>query len=333
MKKSRYYAPVIVSVYDRPHHFKQCIESLKRNEGADKTRLFISSDGPVDTPESKEKVRLVREYIASITGFKKVYSFCPTENTEGRIKITTFENVKSDYPSYIKTEDDNVFSPYALRYFNQGLYYFEDDPKIHAICGYMYPNFPDKNFEQLYLPCLSFWGTGFWRDKDIYPNFNEVKLAKEILADSVLFTKVNRILPHMAPMIKAIIDGKLQAGDVTRCNYIIKHDQMCVFPSVSLVQNIGNDGTGVNCGTDTAFDNQKISEHPVNFNHEKPKEIDPKHIEWLRIYFGGTKAIIRGYLIRQDFITNNAFIKFLIRRSLAVGRYVNNRLQQNNNHV
>ena len=47
--KIKQYAPVLVTVYDRPNHFKQCIESLLKNPGVSETTLFISSDGPKDS--------------------------------------------------------------------------------------------------------------------------------------------------------------------------------------------------------------------------------------------------------------------------------------------
>lgn len=298
------YAPIVVSVYDRPNHFKACVESLAKNKGAEKTLLFISSDGPRDAI-SAEKVRAVRDYIKTIKGFKEVFAFCPEENTSGKIKRSVYERIKSDFPRYIRTEDDNVFSPYALKYFNEGLELFEDDPRIHAICGYMYPGFPSRDYKQVYLQCFAGWGAAFWRDKDIYPGFDEKKLAKEVLSQRALFNKVNSRLPHMAPMNKSIAEGKLTAGDVTRCNYIIYHNKICVFPSISLVRNIGNDGTGEHCNVNKIYENQKIADQEIKFHMAEQKEPLISDTRWLSRHFGKVfqTSIIHSHLI---FFHNNA---------------------------
>ncbi len=39
-------APIVIFVYNRPWHTKQTIESLQKNLYADKSDLFIFSDGP-----------------------------------------------------------------------------------------------------------------------------------------------------------------------------------------------------------------------------------------------------------------------------------------------
>ena len=323
LRSSEKYAPIIVSVYDRPHHFQKCIESLSRNVDAENTILFISSDGPTNTQESKDRVNQVREYLKSINGFKRVVSYCPRTNTNGAIKGTVFERVKSDFSTYIKTEDDNIFAPYALKYFNQNLEIYKDDPSVHAVCGYMYPDFPYDQKEQIFLKCFSFWGTAFWRDKDIYPEIDEIQFINEIFQNKMLYTKINKTLPHLAPMMKAMVNGELQAGDVTRCAYMIKNEQVSVFPSLSLVQNIGNDGTGLNCQTDESFAEQKITRGEITISSRKPSFTDPKHASWLQRFFGGKKSIIRGQLIWHEHSTTSVIVQKMIALVLLTGRKIN----------
>ncbi len=64
-------APIVLFVYNRPWHTRQTVEALKRDEMANESDLFIFSDGPKDG-KAKEKVQEVRNYIKTITGFKKV---------------------------------------------------------------------------------------------------------------------------------------------------------------------------------------------------------------------------------------------------------------------
>ncbi|HQM86111.1 MAG TPA: glycosyltransferase, partial [bacterium] len=63
-------SPIILFVYNRPWHTEQTLEALKKNELADKSELFIFSDG--SKVENDENVKKVREYIKSIEGFKSI---------------------------------------------------------------------------------------------------------------------------------------------------------------------------------------------------------------------------------------------------------------------
>jgi hypothetical protein len=292
-------APLWISVYDRPNHFRLCIESLARNKEASNTILYISSDGPVDDLSS-EKVSQVRDYIKSIRGFKDVIPFLPEENTRGEIKKKVINEVRSNHSKYILTEDDNVFSPVALNFFNTGLRLYESDQNVIAVSGYIYPGFPAKSCEQIFLRCIACWGIGLWRDKDLSLSYDEVGLSNEVLSNKELFRKVNNALPHAAPMIRAISNGQLTAGDVTRSIFAIKHNKYSVYPSVSLVRNIGHDGSGEHCGLNSTYSTQVIADQPTAFNIEKPTYAAAADEEWLANFFGGKWSKFYGWLIFWD---------------------------------
>jgi hypothetical protein len=281
------------------------------NREANETILYISSDGPSDQ-SSYANVSLVRQYIKSITGFKKIITFLPAENTRGEIKTTAWNEIRSNHSKYIFTEDDNVFSAGALDFFNKALTAYEDNEKIISVSGYMYPGFPAKNLEQIYLPCVSYWGVGLWRDKDLPPSFDEVSFSREILANKCLFGKVNRTLPHLAPMIKSIAEGRLKTSDVTRASFAIRYDKLSIYPSVSLVRNTGNDGSGANCGINDAYSNQAISNHFIEINLDKPTAANINDEKWLSKFLGGRRAELYGWLIFWELNANN-----VINRSIA----------------
>jgi len=52
-------APIVLFVFNRPMHTRQCLESLKKNELADESVLYIYADGPKENsskePTSKDK--------------------------------------------------------------------------------------------------------------------------------------------------------------------------------------------------------------------------------------------------------------------------------------
>ena len=74
-------APIALFVYNRPRHVRYCIESLQKNFFADKSELFIFSDGAKDCGQEKN-VRSVREYIRNIQGFKRLHIVEQPENKD-----------------------------------------------------------------------------------------------------------------------------------------------------------------------------------------------------------------------------------------------------------
>jgi len=64
-------SPIVLFVYNRPWHTRQTVEALQKNELAEESELFIFSDG-VKNDNDADKVKQVREYIKTISGFKKI---------------------------------------------------------------------------------------------------------------------------------------------------------------------------------------------------------------------------------------------------------------------
>ena len=106
------YAPIVVFGFNRPDALKNTIASLLRNEEAKDSDLFVFVDGPRDGKVGeKEKVKEVREYVKSMTGFKSLhYTFA--ENNKGLANsiIGGVSEVINQYGRVIILEDDIVLS-------------------------------------------------------------------------------------------------------------------------------------------------------------------------------------------------------------------------------
>lgn len=315
------FAPVAISVYDRPHHFKACIESLRKNVGAEKTVLYISSDGP-GCDNSKILVQQVREYIKTIHGFKKIILFAPNENTRKTVWFETRQKVSDENERFIITEDDNIFSPFFLDFINNGLEIFADEPRVAAICGYNYPGFPFQKPEAVSLRCHAGWGYGTWRGKDLLSRVNQQSVATEVFGNKNLFAAINAGLPHMAPMMRLVLDGKLIAGDVTLCSLLYKENKVCIFPSMSLVRNMGNDGSGEHCGISSYYEKQLILEGKVPLS--RLKSLDPlkHHSSWLHGFFGGKFAELINWKFFWDVNLKSPLTRIILRFFFYVVRLI-----------
>lgn len=314
-------APIAVSVYNRPLHFRNCIESLRQNLGAEDTILYISSDGPKDD-RSRILVEQVRSYIKTIYGFKKIIAFTPNENTKKQVWYDTRQKLSDDNDRFIITEDDNVFSKFFLKFVNDGLNKYKYNDRVSAICGYNYPNFPMTRLESVALQHFTAWGYGTWRDRDVLSRFNMSALASDIFANKELFGSINRSIPHIAPMLRDMLDGRLIAGDVFVCSKLFMDNRICIFPSKSLVRNLGNDGSGEHCGVKNIYSEQSISNEEITL--EKLQSLTPLKINriWLYKYDGGQLEEFKSWLIFWEINKKYKYIRKLIKSSVGFFRLV-----------
>src|SRR5689334_19947926 len=114
-------APITLFVYNRPEHTRRTVEALLKNELAAESDLFIFSDAP-KKPESDESVRMVRDYIHAITGFKSV-TIIERDRNWGLADsiIDGVTSVVNQYGRIIVLEDDLVVSAHFLEYMNTAL--------------------------------------------------------------------------------------------------------------------------------------------------------------------------------------------------------------------
>ena len=63
-------APIVLFTYNRLNSLKNCINSLKKNEFCNESKIYIFSDGSKNYSD-KSKIKNIRKYIKKIKGFKK----------------------------------------------------------------------------------------------------------------------------------------------------------------------------------------------------------------------------------------------------------------------
>jgi glycosyltransferase involved in cell wall biosynthesis len=266
------YYPVVIPTLNRYTHFRRCVESLARNTYADQTELVIGLDFP---PAEKyvEGYRQIKDYLPTITGFKKVTVFERTENW-GPVKNNQalIDYVFANYDAVITTEDDNEFSPCFLDYMNQMLNHYRDDRRIATVSAYLPALFAVPSASGLlFSQETNAWGYGCWRDKyaDADERINTVKRMLGSWRSSLHSFLAYPACFRMA--VKMASKGKYW-GDVIRTQCNIANGTYQVRPAVSLSRNWGYDGSGVNCTVDTSMAYQPLSE-AVTF--DTPNDWEP----------------------------------------------------------
>ena len=132
-------APIALFVFNRPWHTRQTVEALRNNEGASESELFVFCDGP-RTERDDLPVDEVRQYVRTITGFKKI-TVVERDNNLGlaRSIVSGVTEIVNTFGCIIVIEDDSVTSRFFLKFMNEALLQYKNAQRVMHVSGYMYP--------------------------------------------------------------------------------------------------------------------------------------------------------------------------------------------------
>ena len=290
-------APVLIATHTRLDHLSKTVAALQMSDLAGLTELFIVSDAGRNDQEMKQ-VEVVRSYIDSIKGFKRLTKINRAENYGHFDNFQDATNlVFSSNEKIIKLEDDIITSPLFLKYMNDALDFYENDSRVVAVSGHLWDGFEFcGNDSTALLPAANCWGWGTWKNK-FYKIDHSPKLHELFLKKSSLFWKMNLMNPRLLGMVHASYRGELKAGDVNWMLNLILNNQLVLYPRKSLVRNIGFDGSGQNCNINPSLAKQIINlSIPVAVY--KLDELGIKNNKRaLFKYFGGYKQLAFQLLI------------------------------------
>lgn len=256
-------APIALFTYNRPWHTRQTVEALCRNIHADKSELFIFSDGP-KTDADAGAVSEVRQYIRRVSGFKQV-EILEQERNLGLAQsiIDGVTGLVRQHGRVIVVEDDIVTSPYFLQFINEALERYENDDRVMHVSGYMLPISPDDLPETFFYRAFSCWGWGTWQRA--WQHFR-----KDVHAARAAFPRSRRKEFNLGgcfdfwSQLEENAQGKRDTWAVFWYVTIFLRNGLCLHPSRSLVQNIGYDGSGTHCPGNNNFC-VSLADEPVRF--------------------------------------------------------------------
>ena len=271
-------APIVLFVYNRLNHTRQTLEALRKNDLASKSELIIYSDSAKNKNDLK-KVAKVRGYIKNIDGFKKIIIRKTKENIGlANSIINGVTKVVNEYGKIIVLEDDLVTSRFFLRFMNEALEAYKDEPRVASIHGYIYPikNLP----ETFFIKGADCWGWATWNNKwsifesdakKLLENVKKKNVEREInFNDSYNYTK----------MLKDQIKGKNDSWAIRWYVSAFLKNMMTLYPGQSYVQNIGFDNEGTHTKIKTVLfktnlvNRFKFSKIAVNEDFVSRKKIE-----------------------------------------------------------
>lgn len=282
------YAPVIIYTLNRDEHLRRCIESLKQDNMAKKTEIYIS----VDFPPSEKYIdgyERVKKYLKDgIDGFAAVHTFFQTSNLGPHLnRMFLIKMVMEKYDRYIESEDDSEFSPNFLQYMNEQLDRYVDDPEVYSVTAMSEPirreNYKYAVIKSVVLPIH---GMGTWSKKteELY----RIKSYEFVYGNARKFRKMRNFYHDYPYLFSLFVDEILfsrnklyadESGEIMWCDvpvsiYLALTSKYCIKPVISKCRDWGYDGSGVNTKkVDEAFYEQASIDASATYECQDNREI------------------------------------------------------------
>jgi hypothetical protein len=263
-------APIVLFTYNRPAHAARVVESLSRNREAAGSDLFVFSDA-AKGPHDAAQVRAVRDYLASIRGFRRIEVIERERNLglAGSI-VDGVTRLCASHGRAIVLEDDIVVSRFFLQYMNQALDRYEHAERVISIGCYMYPiaALPETFF--LRLPDC--WGWAVWkRSWDLFEADGAALLAQIRRRGMEHAFDFEGSYPYTR-MLEDQIRGRNDSWAVRWYAKALLMDRLTLYSGRSLTRNIGMDGSGMHAGATSAYEGE-AADSPIELS-EVPLEED-----------------------------------------------------------
>ena len=254
-------APIVLFVYNRPWHTRQVLEALKNNHLAEESVLYIFSDGPKknDGRENINKIKEVRKLLREENWCREVQITERKENlglAESIVQGVT--EVIEEHGKVIVLEDDIVTSSGFLQYMNSALSFYKDKEEVMHISGYMYPHKKELP-ETFFFNVTLCWGWATWKSSWKHFNDNSQGLWDEI-QNKDLITELDKFGgDYLSSQLAHNISGFLKTWFIKWHASVLLNGGFTLYPSISLVDNIGFDNTGVHNGEIALFKNETLA--------------------------------------------------------------------------
>lgn len=254
-------APITLFVYNRLEHTKKTIDALASNFLAIDSELIIFSDGP-KTEIDKSTILLLRNYLRSLQGFKKItihertFNFGLSNNI-----IDGVTKVCNDYGKIIVLEDDLITGPFFLTFMNEGLSKYQHTQNVCSIHGYIYPTNEELPYN-FFLKGADCWGWATW--KRSWDNFNQdgTFLYEQIKSLNLKREfNFNNTYDYFK-MLENQILGLNNSWAIRWYASMFLQNHLTLYPGKSLVNNIGFDNSGTHSDSNKIFD-VSICKHKI----------------------------------------------------------------------
>jgi hypothetical protein len=266
-------APVALFVYNRLELVKRTVEALKQNERASESDLKIFSDS-WKREKDKSAVEHVRNFIGGISGFRSVTIVAREQNLGlSRSIISGVTSLLQNHDALIVLEDDLVTSPYFLRYMNDALRMYANEPTVVSVHGYVYP-VSKRLPETFFLRGADCWGWGTWKRA-----WRTLRLEADILIEELRQGGRAREFDfdHSFPytrMLRKQANDKIDSWAVCWYASAFLANMLTLYPGRSLVNHVGTAETATHAWSLSNRFDVPLADSPIRVQPIPPVE-DP----------------------------------------------------------
>jgi hypothetical protein len=210
-------------------------------------------------------VAAVKKVAEETKGFRDV-RICTAEKSKGLARSITegVGSVCQEHGGAIVLEDDIVPLPGFLSFMNEALGKYRDNRNVMQISGYAYP-IPIEPLSHVFLPLTSCWGWATWQRAWTEYHWDREEAQKDLQnPDFVHRFDLGGAYPY-SQLLQDVVRGKSDSWGVIWYWNVFRRGGVSLFPSNSLVENIGWDGTGEHGSPDwqNVISSEKKSRSPV----------------------------------------------------------------------
>lgn len=279
-----YDIPILFVFFNRKDIALQTFQKIKFARPAS---LYLAQDGP-RRHEEAETVADVRKAITEAIDWQcEVHTLFREKNLGCSLGVKTAIDWLLENEEYgIILEDDCICNSSFFRFMEYMLLKYKDDQRIGMVAGSNLVKGFHPSFSYHFSRFKSCWGWGTWRrawkNMDMDMSWRK-KHLKDVINNSGFNGQYNS---KWRFQLKCIDNDYVSAWDWQWYFSLAAQNQLCVYPAVNLVTNIGNDSEA----THTSFGDISVESHELEFPLLEPGIVAP-NAEFDRLFSANENSL------------------------------------------
>lgn len=242
-------SPVVVFAYNRPDHLRQTLTALAAADLAAESRVRVYADGPRNEA-AREPVEAVRRVLDDPAWRDRFAAFevVASDANKGLAQaiIGGVAEVMETAGRAIVLEDDLIVSRDFLRFMNDALDFYRDDPSVGSISGFCPLKAPPAGYahDVMRVPrnCSHGWAT--WADRWRAVDWTASESGR-LRQDHELRRRFNSAGSDRFDRLQRQLAGKINSWSIRFGLWHVLNGRDTIYPVVNHVRNIGFDNSGV----------------------------------------------------------------------------------------
>lgn len=257
---------VAIFAFNRPNHLLNCLNSIIKNPQTNKFNFVVFVDGPRNADDAKlikESINVAKQFTKSLN-----LNIIANEVNLGLSKslISGIDKVFNSVDQIIVLEDDLIVGHNFLDFMISGLERYRQNSRVASIHGFTY-DFLKQDASSYFIRGADCWGWATWKDRWETVEWDSRKLLERLIELNLISSfDLEGAYPYSNLLERQML-GKVDSWAIRWHASMFIQNRLTLFPSRSLVENKGFDGSGTHTkqGLDVrsySIDEVKISKFP-----------------------------------------------------------------------